>query len=139
VAFSFHGEPGGIRGLRELLNGEHGGALRYDLLQLGYIRQDIGYRIGWDTLRDFITWLGPTSATYRSNNPKTWWVTTELQFLANIDYNGRVANWQRGDPKKRGNPPQPMKFPKETSRSGLTSEQQRERKKKFLEQRKAVS
>jgi hypothetical protein len=65
-------------------------------------------------------------------------LTPDRQRLDLIEYNTAVANWQRGDPKKHS-PPKPPSWPKETSANEpQTREEQRRRKQRFLEQRKAV-
>ncbi|AEK07767.1 tail assembly chaperone [Mycobacterium phage Avani] len=89
---------GGIIGLSDLLDGEHGGAIRADLLARGWTIRDIGPRISWGDVRDLIAWLPPNgdSAYYRSLHPRSWWWTPLFDFLAMILVTLQGANWQRG-------------------------------------------
>lgn len=48
---------------------------------------------------------------YRAINPRTWWWTPQVDFLAAILYSLQVANWQRGGGK--GSKPKPVKRPTE--------------------------
>ncbi|QLF84238.1 tail assembly chaperone [Mycobacterium phage Soul22] len=89
---------GGIVGLSDLLDGEHGGAIRADLLARGWTIRDIGTRLSWADVRDLITWLPPNgdSSYYRSLHPRSWWWTPLFDFLAMILVTLQGANWQRG-------------------------------------------
>lgn len=101
---------GGIRSLLAELK-TCGGAINFDLMAHGWHRRDIGGRMSWNDLRDFLAWLPPTgqSAWFRAKRPNSWWVTPELQFLAAMLYALEGANWQRGG--CNGNAPKPHKFP----------------------------
>lgn len=85
----------------------------------GWRRRDIGRRLSWGDLRDFVEWLPPTgdSALWRSRKPKSWWVTPEVRYLASVQHVGELANWQRAGGKKAGPAPKPPKFPEDTELS----------------------
>lgn len=96
----------------------------------GWTLSDIGDRLTWADLRDFIAHLPPdgTSAYYRAVYPKTWWWRPEFDFHARIVHALEVANWQRADPNRRGEYPKPIERPKQKRRDVSPAE---------LEQRKA--
>ena len=105
---------GGIRGLRNLLTGEHSGAVVYDLLKAGWRESDIGTAaLSWSEFRDFVAWLPPTgeSAFHRSKYPKSWWWTPEFDFLALQTYAALGANWQRAG--GESDPPELITCPQE--------------------------
>jgi hypothetical protein len=135
VAGSVHHEPGGIRSLAAELKA-HGGAINHDLIQAGWTRHDIGVRLGWGDLRDFLQWLPPTgdSAWYRARKPNTWWVTPELQMMAGLLYASEGANWQRGGGK--GSQPKPFKFPVEPKVGDIDSAQKLIDRKQRLQRRR---
>jgi hypothetical protein len=74
---------------------------------------------------------------YRARNPRSWWWTPEIEFHAKELHALQGANWQRSKSKK--DPPKPITRPKETRVSKVSAEDQRKRKQKFKEMRKAVS
>jgi hypothetical protein len=102
---------GGIPRLRRLLDGEHGGALLYDLNSRGWTRRDLGRRLSWPEFANFVTWLPQTeaSAYFRARHPGSWWWTPEHDFLALILQATQGANWQRAGGK--GNPPKRIEKP----------------------------
>lgn len=102
---------GGIRGLTAILNGEHGGAIIYDLNTRGYHRCDLGRGLNWAEFKNFIEWLPPTeaSAYFRARHPNSWWWTPETDFLAAILCAIQGGNWQRSGGK--GRQPEPVKRP----------------------------
>jgi len=98
----------------------------------GYTRRDIGRRLSWGDVKDFIGWLPPTgdSALWRSRKPQSWWVTPEIRFLTNQIYVLELANWQRGGGKKsRGKKPQPIKLPEDKDISVKSPDELADRRK----------
>lgn len=83
------------------------------MIAVGLRLRDIGERLSWSELRAFINHLPPTgdSAVFRSEHPKSWWWTPELDFLASQLFALQIANWQRAGGK--GAKPQPVKRPKD--------------------------
>jgi hypothetical protein len=83
----------------------------------GYRLCDIGDDFTWIDLRDFITHLPPSqqSALYRSQHPKSWWWTPEIDFLGAALNAIQWGNWQRGGGK--GDKPKPVKRPIEKPRA----------------------
>jgi len=73
----------------------------------GYTLDDVGERLSWNDLRDFVTHLPPTSASafYRKTHPQSWWWTPELDFLGAVLTATQWGNWQRGGGK--GDKPKP--------------------------------
>ena len=138
MAGRFLDHAGGIRSLANELK-THGGAINYDLMRAGWTRADVGSRLSWGDLRDFIQWLPPTgeSALHRSRRPRSWWVTPELQLLSGVLYSIDGGNWQRGGGK--GPQPKPTKFPEERKDGGLKTAddlaKRRERLKRGKEKR----
>lgn len=112
MANPIDGELGGIRSLLIELR-EHGEAINHDLISRGWTRADIGGRLTWRDLHQFLKWMPPVpeSAYYRSRKPRSWWVTPQVQVLAGILYAVEGANWQRGG--GQGKPPKPMKLPED--------------------------
>ena len=108
----FHDHVGGIRGLLDELKA-HGEAITHDLIRYGWLRTDVGRRMGWREFWHWLRWLPPTGecAYWRSKKPRSWWVTPDLQLLAGVLYAVEGANWQRGGGK--GSPPKPVKFPED--------------------------
>lgn len=95
---------GGIRSLRRLLNGEHAGAIRYDLLHIaGVHTEDLGVWMGWHEFADFLEHYPPTpkSAIYRAVHPHDWWYDTPTQLQAAQLQALQGANWQRSGGKGR--------------------------------------
>lgn len=123
---------GGIRSLLVELN-KHGEAINFDLMAKGWTRRDIGRRLTWTDLYNFIRWQPPdgTSAYYRSRKPNSWWVTPELQVLAGVLYAVDAANWQRGG--CQGNAPKPMKFPVDREEPIKDADELNERKRRRRE------
>lgn len=86
---SFEGHPGGIRRLRNLLEGEHGGALWADLWTRGF-KPDHAGTVGhsWYDMRVLIEHGMPndgTSALFRSINPDDWmWASLDSRLLAEM-------------------------------------------------------
>ncbi|QZD97534.1 tail assembly chaperone [Gordonia phage LonelyBoi] len=79
---------GGIRRLRELLEGEHGGALWADLWTRGF-KPDHAGTVGysWYDLKTLFEWLpnDGNSALFRSLNPDDWmWASIDSRLLAEI-------------------------------------------------------
>ncbi|QLF84156.1 tail assembly chaperone [Gordonia Phage Jablanski] len=79
---------GEIRRLRELLEGEHGGALWVDLWTRGF-KPDHAGTVGysWYDLKTLFEWLpnDGNSALFRSLNPETWqWANLDTRLLAEI-------------------------------------------------------
>src|SRR5262249_53391868 len=68
---------GGIHGLQQLLDGEHGGAVQYDLNVRGYTRRDLGRRLSWWEFRNLLQHLPASgeSAYFRARHPNSWWWT----------------------------------------------------------------
>jgi hypothetical protein len=64
----------------------------------GYTLDDLGVRLSWNDLKDFVTHLPPTSASafYRHTFPQSWWWTPELDFLGAVVNAVQWGNWQRG-------------------------------------------
>ena len=64
----------------------------------GYTLDDVGERLSWNDLKDFVTHLPPTSASafYRHTYPQSWWWTPELDFLGAVVNAVQWGNWQRG-------------------------------------------
>lgn len=109
-----------------LLLKEHGGAINSDLMASGWRRRDIGRRLSWGDLRDFVEGLPPTgeSALYRARYPQSWWVTPEVRFLAMVIHVLHLANWQRGGGKKSGSPtPKPIELPVDRPLAVKTAEE----------------
>jgi hypothetical protein len=77
----------------------------------GYTLNDLGERLSWNDLRDFITYLPPTpgSAFYRKTHPQSWWWTPEIDFLGAVLAAVQWGNWQRGGGK--GDKPKQLKRP----------------------------
>lgn len=88
MAGRVEGVAGGIRRLRDLLDGEHSGALHYDLITRGFRPELVGsFGHSWYDLRVLVEWLPNTgtSALFRSLNPDTWmWMDIDSQLLAKI-------------------------------------------------------
>lgn len=64
--------------------------------------------IDWLDLRALVTWAPPTSATHRATRPDHW-VTPEVQFLREVDFNTRVLIWHNtADGQKGIRPPKPV-------------------------------
>jgi len=88
----------------------------------GYTIDDVGERLSWNDLRDFVTHLPPTagSAFYRKTHPQSWWWTPELDFLGAVLSAVQWGNWQRGGGK--GDKPKQVKRPvdKPTAAPGST-------------------
>lgn len=59
--------------------------------------RDIGETLSWSELKAFIAGLpaGGESALFRVLNPKSWWWTPQIDFLAAVLFAVQVANWQR--------------------------------------------
>ena len=135
MAGRVHAEPGGIRSLAAELK-THGGAINYDLIRAGWTRSDVGVRLSWADLRDFIQWLPPTgeSAWFRSRKPNTWWVSPEIQMLSGILFALDGANWQRGG--GQGAKPKPTKFPEEPKIGSIGSAKDLAERKERLRLRK---
>jgi hypothetical protein len=77
----------------------------------GYTLNDLGDRLSWNDLRDFIAHLPPTpgSAFYRKTHPQSWWWTPEIDFLGAVLTAVQWGNWQRGGGK--GDKPKQLKRP----------------------------
>lgn len=108
----------------------------------GWRRRDIGRRLSWSDLRDFVKWLPPTgdSALWRARKPQSWWVTPEYVAIRNLQYVGELANWQRGGGKKAGAAPKPPKFPEDkeiTVKSGDELLEKRRAQAEHLKRRRA--
>lgn len=127
MAHAVHGDVGGIRSLLVELR-QHGEAINHDLISRGWTRGDIGGRLGWRDLLQFLKWMPPVaeSAYFRSRRPNSWWVTPQVQVLAGILYAAEGANWQRGG--GQGKPPKPMKFPEDKNEIVMDKEELQARK-----------
>ena len=77
----------------------------------GYTLNDLGERLSWNDLRDFITHLPPTpgSAFYRKTHPQAGGWTPESDFLGAVLAAVQWGNWQRGGGK--GDKPKQLKRP----------------------------
>ena len=77
----------------------------------GYTLKDLGERLSWTDLRDFVAHLPPTSgsAFYRKTHPQSWWWTPEMDFLGAVLAAVQWGNWQRGGGK--GDKPKQLKRP----------------------------
>ena len=66
-------------------------------------------------MRDFVNHLPPTedSALFREQNPRSWWWTAEIDFMAAILHTLQLANWQRAG---KGPQPKPVKRPDDSKR-----------------------
>lgn len=91
------------------------------MTKVGITVAGIGESFTWNDLRDFVAHLPPMpdSALYRAQNPKSWWWTPEMDFLAAILNTGQWGNWQRGNGK--GDKPRAIKRPKEDPKKGPKS------------------
>ena len=123
----FHDAAGGIVGLQRFVE-EHAGALNYELIRIGLRLYDIGEKLTWPDLRDFIAGLPLDSALHRELHPKSWWWTPDIDFMAAIVTTLQLANWQRSGGK--GQRPQPITKPRDTGRNApKTMDEARARKK----------
>ena len=82
------GDSGGIRRLRDLLDGEHGGAFWYDLRAHNFQPELVG-TVGhsWYDMRVILEHAKPdgSSALFRALNPETWmWTDIPSRLLAYI-------------------------------------------------------
>jgi hypothetical protein len=97
---------------------------------------------GWEDLRDVINGIAPTqeSALFREQNPKSWWWTAEIDFMAALLHTMQLANWQRAG---KGPQPKPVKRPDDTPkrRRGLEPRSAADltERRKRMRQRKAES
>lgn len=100
-------QPGGILGLCRLLT-EHGEAVEYDLLALGYRLDWLGTRrLSWRDLWVIVRMAPRSSALARSiHGARAVW-TQETYLLADIFDVLAAANWQRA-----GKGPKPKPFPR---------------------------
>lgn len=109
MAGGLRGEPGGIRGLCELID-EHAEAIEADLLEWGWRLADVGVRFSW---RDLLVMVRrfqalPSTATSRAIHGEHWSVTDQL--LAAVTDLLQVGNWQRQN-KKSAPKPKPLTRP----------------------------
>lgn len=140
MAGAVEGEPGGIRSLLVLIRGEHGEAIESDLLDRHWRRSDLGRTLGWGEFRTIVNRLPPTPSTayYRSQFPRSWWVTSEHKMLAGVLYAIECGNYQRGGCK--GSEPTPIKFPEDRNtriRDSTELEQKRLAQREHLRRRRA--
>ncbi|RJO79309.1 hypothetical protein D5S18_02975 [Nocardia panacis] len=73
---------------------------------------DIGTeRLSWSEFGTLIAFMprNGESALYRARNPRSWWWTQEMDFLAAILYAVQGANWQRSG--GQGEAPKPVARP----------------------------
>lgn len=117
-------------GLSKLLK-EHGAALNADLMDKGFTRSDIGFRLSWADFKDFVQHLSPTglSAYYRELKPRSWWVTPEYVAIRENTYAVELGNWQRGGGKKGGAQPKPPKIPTDHDVQNISAEEVQDRRK----------
>lgn len=54
--------------------------------------------------------LPPDGAVARSIRPESWWVTPEIEFMREIEYNLRVLYWMRTEDASKGRN-QPTRIP----------------------------
>jgi hypothetical protein len=106
------------------------------MTRVGVTVDDIGDQFSWCHLRDFVAHLPPVPecALFRAHNPASWWWTPEFDFFAALLNAAQWANWQRGGGK--GDKPQPVRRPRERSKSKLSAEQVAQRR-VALKRRKA--
>lgn len=106
-------DPGGIRGLRELI-AEHKEAVEFDLISHGLRLDWLGSELlSWRDLWVLIRWSPRGSALDWATNPEAaeWGLPEHL--LASVFDALQIANWQRGSAKRRD-------FPEPLPRPGVT-------------------
>ncbi|QCW22020.1 tail assembly chaperone [Gordonia phage Yakult] len=102
---------GGIRGLLELIDGEHGWALCRDLFLLGYRVEDIGEHFDWYQLKCFIQGMTPDDTYFRARYPDWEWDRTNM-LLADMADSLHWLVWAKTkDGSKNRNPPKPIPRP----------------------------
>ena len=111
MAFSFNGEPGGIRGLRQLI-AEYPEAIEYDLITHGLSLDDLGSeRLSWRDLKVIVTRMPPNrSALQQELGPQdaAWTLTNHL--LAEVVDSLRLLLWAKTrDGHKNRNRPKPIR------------------------------
>lgn len=124
MAEAFQGFNGGMKGLSALLK-KHGAAINSDLMRFGWRRADLGRRLSWRDMLDFVEGLKPDGdSTYvRSIRPRSWWVTPEYVAIRQLSYAVELGNWQRAGGRKAGSPPKAPVFPTDSAMTQLSPEE----------------
>lgn len=106
---------GKILGLLDLIDGEHGSALEYDLLQQGKYLDEVGAgALSWRDLEVIVDHLPRTSALGRSvGGERAAWGPAEYLLAGLLDA-ANSGNWQRGGGK--GARPKRVKRPEDAQK-----------------------
>lgn len=108
MAGRFWHHDGGIRGILQELDA-HEDAIRYDLLSIGFTIEDIPHRLGWRTVKAFLSASPKSSAYVRSKlgHDAAW--TLEADLMAGLIDTVRDLHWALGGGK--GQRPKPIERP----------------------------
>ncbi|UVK62931.1 tail assembly chaperone [Gordonia phage Hexbug] len=102
---------GGIRGLLEELDGDHGWALVRDLMMVGLRVEDIGTTFDWFQLKAFVQGLTPSDAFFREKHPDWEWDRANM-LLADMADSLHWLVWAKTkDGQRNRNQPQPIPRP----------------------------